>query len=69
MRIRRPPEYLELLAGNAWHEDPYSAFKIFRERWPVARVDWPHRGAGDWLVCTYPDGPENVGFLELVHAT
>jgi hypothetical protein len=35
----------------------------------VARVDWPHRGAGDWLVCTYPDGPENVGFLELVHAT
>lgn len=61
MRIRRPPEYLEFLAGSTWHDDPYTVFKIFRDRWPVARVDWPQRGNGDWLVCRYADVRATLG--------
>ncbi len=53
--IRQPPEYLSWIARPEWLVDPYPTFKLFKQRWPIARVDWPQQGAGEWLATRYAD--------------
>lgn len=53
--IKQEPEYLKLISGQAWLADPFPTFNVFRQRWPVARIDWPERGTGEWLITKYKD--------------
>lgn len=53
--ISLPSEHLKLIQGPDWYRDPYPAFKTLRQRWPVARIDWPQKGAGDWLISRASD--------------
>ena len=49
----RPPQHL--LSGKEWFHNPYPAYAELRSDWPVARVDWPQQGAGQWLISRYAD--------------
>ncbi len=49
----RPPAHL--LSGQEWHRNPFPAFAELRRDWPVARVDWPQAGAGEWLLTRFAD--------------
>jgi cytochrome P450 len=54
MLIAPPPE-VEEVRSRQWRENPYPFFERWRERKPVLRLDWPRRGAGDWLVTRHED--------------
>ncbi len=61
----QPPPYLSLVSGPDWHQNPYPAFAALRRKWPVARLDWPKRGAGDWLITRYADVKHALACLTL----
>ena len=49
------PDHVLAIQSAAWRADPYPLFAELRDRLPVARLDWPAHGAGDWLVTRHAD--------------
>jgi cytochrome P450 len=49
------PRAVEDVRSLAWRNDPYPFFARWRACEPALRLDWPRRGAGDWLVTRHED--------------
>jgi cytochrome P450 len=49
------PAHVAAIHSESWRADPYPIFAELRRDRPGARLDWPMRGAGDWLVTRHAD--------------